>query len=197
MRYFLASIRNPGTETFNTVNIYRDYAYSKVFEAGITIDKTNLRRHVHLFGMGYMGRVYHYNSSNNGAKWSHHYIMETGSKNDRKFNVAVNTQAQEGGVHMQYRYNKEARVMSSNNHGRNFGTPVRVGPDNSPALSSMALDLCGLDGKGIVLSGVSNYNYAESYIRYLPLGTQHFLNLPYPFEKISHGSLETTAVACR
>lgn len=184
---------------FDVTKIEDDSEFLHSLEAGMTIDVETSKRYVHLFGVGLKERIMYRRSENHGLSWTKPYTAISEVKGVTQIKAATNTQAEEGGIYVQYRCEDKAHVIFSKDHGKTFRTSFRVGFDDFNVPFTRDLSMCGLDGKGIVLSGVSNKVFGDSYIQYLPLRNQYvyFRRLPYPFWKRRFGIFRDTAAVCR
>eukprot|EP00826_Nyctotherus_ovalis_P037503 TRINITY_DN3421_c0_g1_i8.p1 TRINITY_DN3421_c0_g1~~TRINITY_DN3421_c0_g1_i8.p1 ORF type:complete len:193 (+),score=19.36 TRINITY_DN3421_c0_g1_i8:524-1102(+) len=176
---FLVSIREPGKEWFKIVHVAENKNNIGYFEVGTTIDKANSKRCIHLVGMAEGRKLCYKRSSDNGLTWSNDTVIA----ND----LAINNEAEEGAIY----------AVVSKDHGKTFTKPILINHSRYYWITVRALDLCGLNGKKLLFSGSSDYYYEHPHLRYLPSGSQHFLDLPFPFKKFRQGTFVNPTVACR
>lgn len=152
---------------------------------------------MHFFGKGYAPFVTHYSSSDNGLTWTNASTIAEVPTPYMHFELAVNNEAEEGAIYILYRYRGEAFIVLSKDHGKTFGNSIYVGNSDFSSFRTVALDLCGLNGKGIVMSGANGRRHGDSYVRFLPLGYSYFRHLSYPFKRFHNAKLNTATAVCR
>eukprot|EP00826_Nyctotherus_ovalis_P032016 TRINITY_DN2582_c0_g3_i1.p2 TRINITY_DN2582_c0_g3~~TRINITY_DN2582_c0_g3_i1.p2 ORF type:complete len:148 (-),score=3.47 TRINITY_DN2582_c0_g3_i1:186-629(-) len=112
----------------------------------------------------------------------------------RNLQMAVDTRIVESGIYLQYVDAGIGRVVWSKDHGHTFDKPISVG---RVVVQREVFTLCGVDGKGVLLTAHHDHYIDRSFIKLSTLQDKSFLALPFPFKKIRNGFLQERIATCR
>eukprot|EP00826_Nyctotherus_ovalis_P062354 TRINITY_DN9005_c0_g2_i4.p1 TRINITY_DN9005_c0_g2~~TRINITY_DN9005_c0_g2_i4.p1 ORF type:complete len:407 (+),score=75.08 TRINITY_DN9005_c0_g2_i4:72-1292(+) len=181
--YSAMQVRDPGKLIFNPEKQLSVYTFSMTMNMGYTISRKDGKRYLHLVWYendGHRARsIYYSRSEDGGQTWTRRIVLAKQYKGEGVPSLAIDTEAAEGGVYVQYWEERVVRILWSKDHGATWGERVTIKKALYP---NDAITICGGRDKGRVFTMnhglgpiAGNFKYFETS------AAPSVVSLRYPF----------------
>lgn len=179
------AVREPGDTTFGPEKYFLDKNNIYSMYLDHTIDSADSKAHLHLVWYFESPRaLYHTKSIDGGQTWTNDVRLVEGITSKDPPAVAIDTQASEGRIYVQYLQGRELRMIWSKNHGKKWDGPFKV-ENTMNGLANTAM--CGLNGTGLIFSVGEKIQGEPGFVRYMDPSHKSAVweKIQYPFPEVS------------
>lgn len=182
--------REPGSATFG-LEKRMGYTFGASASLGFTREADNSSRYLHFVWHSNTAdrtrEVSYMKSVDNGKEWSRHRLIVPRYRSEVMHKVAINCEAAEKRIYVQYENKGVYYMLWSGDHGVTWEKPFELGRRLS---KQHAIAMCGRDGKGFVFTTSGGLGMLGGRLQYFPTDSNKLEKLGFPLNAHAIDSME-------